>query len=468
MATVRGMLRANCVALDPSDLEACYAQAWQGLYMALLDGEEVANPAGWLALVTFRRAIEEHRARTRTQWGNAGGERELGNSTEAGCDRQADLAAELDDRVKLRQLFEALRARLSKRELQAATLCYLQGFSRSEAAARMGMSEKRMSKLMEGRGPGRPGVASKVGTLVQTIRRGDWCEEQGSLMRGFAYGILDPHGERYRLAVSHHSQCPACRAYVLSLRGLAAVLPLPPLPVALTAALAAGARAGGAGAPAAGTSASAAGARAAGAGAEAAAPGVAGAGGAGGGWLVAGGAGAKLAVGCAVAVTVGAGCVALSAGPVTPRRVVHHARGAREGSAATAAGRLVAVPASAPAPSPATPSQPAPPASGATARTPAAPPPPSRSSPSPPKANREFGIEQPAGSVSGSAEHRSAEQGSAEPRPAESDQANIATVNQNHSGAAGEEAATAGAPSSAPTAQPSAGAAAAEREFGPG
>ena len=68
--------------------------------------------------------------------------------------------------MRLRQLFEGLRGRLDAREREAAALCYLQGLSRSEAAARMGVSEARMRKLMEGRGPGRPGVAGKVGALV--------------------------------------------------------------------------------------------------------------------------------------------------------------------------------------------------------------------------------------------------------------------------------------------------------------
>ena len=54
------------MSLDASDLDACYAQAWQGLYAAMLAGEEIANPTGWLALVTFRRAIEEHRSRRRS------------------------------------------------------------------------------------------------------------------------------------------------------------------------------------------------------------------------------------------------------------------------------------------------------------------------------------------------------------------------------------------------------------------
>ena len=69
LANVRGRLRASGVSLDRGDLDACYAQAWQGLYTAVLEGQEIANPAGWLVLVTFRRAIEEHRARARAHRG---------------------------------------------------------------------------------------------------------------------------------------------------------------------------------------------------------------------------------------------------------------------------------------------------------------------------------------------------------------------------------------------------------------
>ena len=60
----------------------------------------------------------------------------------------------------------------------------------------------------------RPGVAGKVGELLETIRAGVCCAEQASLMRGFAFGILDPEGERYALALAHQRECPACRAYV--------------------------------------------------------------------------------------------------------------------------------------------------------------------------------------------------------------------------------------------------------------
>jgi hypothetical protein len=167
----------------------------------------------------------------------------------------------------------------------------------------MGLSERRMRKLMEGR----RGVAGKVGALVRTISDGDWCEEQGSLMRAFAFGILDPAGERHQLALAHSSQCPACRSYVVSLRGLAAALPPVFLPGGLCAAALASIAEGVAGA----------GAGAAGAGAGGAA---------GGGWLLgAGPTGAKLAVGCLLALGVGAGCAALDPG--------HHASSARHAQA---------------------------------------------------------------------------------------------------------------------------------------
>jgi RNA polymerase sigma factor (sigma-70 family) len=337
LASVRARLGVSGVRLEEADLDDCYGQAWQGLYAALLSGQEISNPPGWLVVVTFRRAIEEHRARMPTP-------RERHMDPEQACGepvppetdpaRERDIAGDLDDRIRLRQLFEGLRGRLSARECEAAVLCYLQGLTRAEAALRMGVSEARMSKLMEGRGAGRPGVAGKVGALVAIIRSGGWCEEQASLMRALAYGILDPEGERYRLALLHRGECPACRAYVISLRGLAAALPplFPPTGLAAAALALAGegahagfgvAAGGGVGA----SGASGAGMQMGGIGAMSAGS-AAGVGGAGGSWLLAGGLGAKLAVGCLLALGVGAGCVALDVGVdhVHPPR---HGRDAR-------------------------------------------------------------------------------------------------------------------------------------------
>jgi len=325
LAAVERRLRATGAELDRLDLESCYALAWQGLYTITLEGGEIESPAAWLVVATFRRAVDEQRARRRA---HCAGARALADACDAdgGLTQLADpsserdVADELDDRDRLRQLFEGLRGRLSAREREAAVLCYLHGLTRADAAARMGVSVARMQKLMEGRGAGRPGVAGKVGTLVASIRDGDWCEEQGSLMRALAFGVLEQRGERHRLARAHVQACPGCRRYVASLRGLAAVLP--PVLSGWGALGAGGAGAGagvGTGAGAGSGAGAGAGARAAagaGAGASAGA-GVgagAGAGGAAGGWLLAGGPlGAKLALGCLLAAGVGAGC-ALEAG----------------------------------------------------------------------------------------------------------------------------------------------------------
>jgi DNA-directed RNA polymerase specialized sigma24 family protein len=311
LRAVSGRLAARGVRLESIDLEACYAQAWQGLYATVLSGEEVANPTGWLVLVSFRRAIEDHR-----RGAGAQGLRPLDDVAVGQGGHELDYAGRLDDLQRLRHVFEALRLRLTGRECEAASLCYLQGLSRAEAAARMGISQRRMGKLMDGDGPGRPGVAAKVGELLGVIRGNAWCEEQASLMRGLAFGLLDPGGERHRLALAHQRQCSACRAYVASLRGLAAVLP----PLGLPAGLVAGATSGVAGATGAGV--------ASGAGAA----GVAGAGGAmtGGGWLMAGGSlSAKVAASCLLALGVGVGCVAITASPKRSGRAAlarHHGR----------------------------------------------------------------------------------------------------------------------------------------------
>jgi DNA-directed RNA polymerase specialized sigma24 family protein len=292
LSSVRARLRTSRIGLDDGDLEAAYALAWQGLYAVVLDGQVIESPAAWLILVTFRRAVEEHRARCRT---GAGLEalQELDSAmarATPGPWAQDDLADGLDTRIRLEQLLEGLSGRLNERERQAATLCYLQGLSRAEAATQMGISAGRMRKLMEGSGAGDPGVSGKVGALARMIEEGTWCDSQGSLMRALAYGILDRDGDRYRLALGHHRRCPSCRAYVVALRGLAAALPPTLLPGArlVLAGLAGG---GGVGAGASGA---------------------AGASGTGGGLALAGGPiGAKLAVGCLLAVGVGAGCIGL-------------------------------------------------------------------------------------------------------------------------------------------------------------
>jgi RNA polymerase sigma factor (sigma-70 family) len=335
IATVDGRLRRCSVVLDRSDLEAAYAQAWHGLHAAVLEGQSIVSPAGWLIVVAHRRALDEHRAQK--------GAVPTTFTDAAARTSDRDLADELEDRARLRALLEGLRARLSERERQAAALCYLQGLSRAEAAAQMGISRPRMQKLMEGGGKGLRGVAAKVGVLARAIAGGEWCEAQGSLMRGLAFGMLDPQGDRYRLAHSHSEACPACRAYVLSLRGLAVALP--PAPTLLQQILA-GSAVGAGGVASAGALTGSAGAGASGSAGVASGPlgagalSASGAGAAGGGWWLAGGVGAKLAAGCLLALGVGAGCVALEVHGHDATKAAHgHVRKTRAPARGYAASR---------------------------------------------------------------------------------------------------------------------------------
>jgi RNA polymerase sigma factor (sigma-70 family) len=453
LARVARRLRACGARLDAGDLEACYSQAWQGLYAAVLEGQQIDDAAAWLTLVSYRRAIDEHRSRgpLACERFGAAGEDVVRTGAEATRRERAgsehDIAARLDDHVRLRQLFEALRGRLSAREQQAATLCYLQGLSRAQAAARMGVSESRMRKLMDGGGSRSPGVAAKMGALVQTIGAGGWCEEQGSLMRGLAYGILDPDGERYRLALLHRDACPACRAYVLSLRGLAAVLP--PVPLLW---LGSGALAGaGTGVAVTGGATGSSGASGAGAGSlgglgagTLSASGAAGVGAAGSSWWLAGPLGAKLAVGCLVALGVGAGCVALDgrAGHTAGHAHRSHARRAALARAVDASSATAAPLGSRPAASADVPAG----AAGAGAATPRA--------TAATRASREFGPEQAAGSA-----------GSTKPRPSTVRAASATTAARSPQQAP-DEGEPRGRPSAGTT---SSGAVpAAQREFAPG
>ena len=98
IGVVRRRVGATGVVLDEVDLEACYALAWQGLYAAMLEGQEISNPTGWLVLATYRRAIDEQRARLRAERG-----------MRQECSQEPDLAGSLDDRDRLRELFEGLR-----------------------------------------------------------------------------------------------------------------------------------------------------------------------------------------------------------------------------------------------------------------------------------------------------------------------------------------------------------------------
>jgi RNA polymerase sigma factor (sigma-70 family) len=216
MRSVARRLTARGLHADDTDLDAFYNQAWHGLYARLAAGEQVESPRALLVTIAERRAIDEARAAKLDRYVSAEDVDDHGV--------ELDLPARLDDQVRLRQFTQGLRDRLSERERQAAVLCYVHGYTRPAAARALGVSGRRMEKIMDR-------VSKKVGALTGDIERGEWCESRRSLIKAYALGLLDVNGARHVLAVAHLEDCPACRLHVRRMRGLAAIAP--PVPALL-------------------------------------------------------------------------------------------------------------------------------------------------------------------------------------------------------------------------------------------
>jgi DNA-directed RNA polymerase specialized sigma24 family protein len=247
--TVVGKLGASKIRFAELDVDSFYNQAWFGLYTKLSDGQEIENRKGLLVQMTYRRAIDEYRS--------------------LHPDRQADpvvletlgaedpIAETMDQQREFKHFVEGMRSELTQRELQAATLCYVYGLSRPEAAEQVGVRPKRMEKIMDE-------VSRKMRPVLASIKGGTWCEDRAVLVNQYALGALDADSDDYREAVDHLTDCPGCRRHVMGTRGLTAVtIPSGLMLFALTGAAvgsgaaAAGASSGGGSAAAAGAGASA-------------------------------------------------------------------------------------------------------------------------------------------------------------------------------------------------------------------
>lgn len=218
LATARGKLAVDNLHPDPSDLEGAYNAAWHALYEQFQrDGEDVGNLGGWLATITYRRAIDDiRRARLKYRAPVAVGQ----NISELGYEHDVD--AEITDRQRYHQWLVSIRLRLNARELQAVCLCVLHEHSRRDASEIMDIDVKRLDKIMVS-------ANKKLHGLIESINSGDWCEDQRSLIKAYAFGLHEEGGERHGLAVQHLMECQACAAYVRDLRGLTVVVPVPAL-----------------------------------------------------------------------------------------------------------------------------------------------------------------------------------------------------------------------------------------------
>jgi DNA-directed RNA polymerase specialized sigma24 family protein len=230
LRSLASKLRARALSVPDADLEGYYNQAWHALFEQMSDGAAIENTGGFLVQVAYRRALDDLRRV---------GPPRAGLDDVAGHAVADDPLERLDDRRRLREFVEAMREELDERERTAASLCYLHGYTRPQAAQAMGLTEGRMKKVMDD-------VSKTVGRFTREIVAGTRCEHRASSNKAYAMGLLDPDGERYNAVRAHLDECSACRADVLRMRGLAIVAPPVLLPWGL--ALAAGAVGGGGGA----------------------------------------------------------------------------------------------------------------------------------------------------------------------------------------------------------------------------
>ena len=216
---MRGKLAARGLSVVQIDLEAWYNAAWHGLYVAVAEEREtVDNPCGWLVVAMERRAIDELRRMKPERYTDL--PEDLEHLAEGSV--EIDFAERLDDLDRIRQWRSGLRLRLSKRERQAAVLHFVQGLSRIETARQLGVSPRRADKIFDS-------ITTKTAGLLSAIEDGTWCESERSLMVAFAAGVLDPDGERYKVALEHVSTCPGCAAFVRRQRNVYMLLPAPAL-----------------------------------------------------------------------------------------------------------------------------------------------------------------------------------------------------------------------------------------------
>lgn len=210
LQAVKGRLFRENIHLPLPDLEAAYNHAWHGVCQMVAQGEEIESLTGLLIKITWQRSIDAYRQRNEAQ------------HTDATLDDHAhhvDLAEQVDDQHKINRLIERLVKRLNDKERNAVALCTLHGYTRREAANRLGIPEPALQKIMDS-------ATRKMWSVVAGINaRGCGDDEWARALRSFALGLTSEDSPDYPRISKHIEECEVCKRYVMCLRGLAAVLP---------------------------------------------------------------------------------------------------------------------------------------------------------------------------------------------------------------------------------------------------
>jgi DNA-directed RNA polymerase specialized sigma24 family protein len=192
---------------DELDVGAFYNSAWASLHEALSEGVSIDRPVGYLIVLTYRRGIDEARKAKPGKRATPDVIEKIGTSQ--------DLATTLDDRASIASFQEAMSEVLTDKEHAVIVLCVFGGFTRPQVADMLGETYKRMERILDD-------ARAKLRPLARSIERGEWCARYSSRLRALTLGMLDERGARYASTVAHLDRCPACRAELRGLRGVAA------------------------------------------------------------------------------------------------------------------------------------------------------------------------------------------------------------------------------------------------------
>jgi len=153
LRAVGGKLRSKGMSMISQDLEVAYNEAWHQLTQHIIRGKPLTSLSGLLYKMTYSRAVDIYRSPQ---------ERRRVDLDLEQHQVETDIAEQLDDQEKLARLLGRLKDRLNDKERNAVTLCTLHGYTRPEAADKLGIDRIVFERIMDG-------ATKKMSGIVESI-----------------------------------------------------------------------------------------------------------------------------------------------------------------------------------------------------------------------------------------------------------------------------------------------------------
>lgn len=198
-------------ALNESDREDLYQEAWAGVLEFRRRGRTAPDVAGLLKTIAFRRALDRLRNRRAEPTDPIDGPLSLALDRRPTPDEHAEVSA---DAEVCRQIIDAL----SDRQKQVLKLRYEWQFSPRETQEALRLSKKGYEKQLTR-------ALKRVAVAVAEVKSGGWRKEQLSLLLACESGTAtEVERARARRLVARD---PTCRAMLRQIRRVAALAPVP-------------------------------------------------------------------------------------------------------------------------------------------------------------------------------------------------------------------------------------------------